>query len=139
MAPRHDRNAPHSRIQGVPPPAAILGKSPIKPRETSAKQISDVRQIARGGWPTSSSSDLNHLWIMNAIKPGISRRFLKVQTMNQTIMEKRGRLVECNSLIQITLQWSTSFFQMQGPYLIHATPDFNSSLRLSRWYLIDSP
>ena len=56
-APRHDRNTPHSRIQGVPPAATNLGKFPIKPRETSAKQISDVRQIARGGWPTRGGGD----------------------------------------------------------------------------------
>ncbi len=50
-APRHDQNAPHGRIRLASPPAANLGESPIKPRKTSAKQISYVRQIARGGWP----------------------------------------------------------------------------------------
>ena len=54
MAPRHDRNAPHGRIQGAPPPATILGKSPKKkPGETSANLKSVLREIARGGEPVS--------------------------------------------------------------------------------------
>ena len=63
-APRHEQIAPHGRIRLAPPPATILGKSPIKLSETPPNPISVLREMpswrgasrALGPWPRCLSA-----------------------------------------------------------------------------------
>ncbi len=60
-APRHDLNAPHGSIQGAPPPATILGKSPIKLSETPPNPTSVLREIFGGGEPIPLMDPTSHV------------------------------------------------------------------------------